>query len=85
MNIHVHIERLIMDGLSDYDGQGPVIKSTVEAELTRLIAAQGMNPDFQFGGAVPSVKAEGIQVTNDSNSVNLGHQIARAVYGGIGK
>jgi len=85
MNINLHIERLIVDGVPLAHGQGPLVKAAVEAELTRLLAANGLNGDFLSGGAVPSAKAAGIHVTNDNHPAELGHQIARAVYGSIGK
>ena len=85
MKINLHIERLILDGLPIAHHQGSIVKVAVEAELTCLLAANGLNPDFQSGGAVPSVKADGIQMTNDSRPADLGNQIAKAVYGGIGK
>jgi hypothetical protein len=34
---------------------------------------------------VPSVKADGFQMSGESNPAQLGRQIAGAVYGGIGK
>ncbi len=85
MNISLHIERLVLDGLPIGKGQGTFIKAAVEAELRRMLGANGLNPDFQSGGAVPSVKAEGIQLKNDSSPAHFGRQIAQAVYGGIGK
>jgi hypothetical protein len=85
MNINLHIERLILDGLPIGHGQGRFVKAAVEAELMRLIAEDGLNQDFLSEGAVPSVKAEGIQLKNDGSPAALGHQIAKAVYGEIGK
>jgi hypothetical protein len=85
MNIRVHIERLVLDGLPISHGQGTFVKVAVEAELMRLLAAGGLSPDFQSGGAVPSVKAESMQLSGDSRPADLGQQIGRAVYGGIGK
>ncbi len=85
MNINLHIERLILDGLSIGHGQGSFVKEALESKLGRLLATSGLNPDFQTGGAVSSVKVDGIETANVSNPTALGHQIAQAVYGGIGK
>ena len=85
MNINLHIEWLVLDGLPIGHSQGSLVKAAVEAEFTRLLIENGLAPNFQSGGAVPSVKADGIQVTNDGSPVDLGQQIARVVYGGIGK
>ena len=84
MNINLHIERLILDGLPIGHSQGSFVKAAVEAELSRLLSANGLNSDFQSGGAMPSVEADGIQIARDGSPTDLGHEIARAVYGGIG-
>jgi hypothetical protein len=83
-DIHLHIERLILDGLPIERGQGPHVQVAVEAELARLLSTNGLAEQFQSGGAVPSVRTPGMQVTN-TNATQIGQQIARSVYGGIGK
>ena len=85
MNINLHIDRLVLDGLPTDHHQGPLIKAAVEAELTRLLTANGLANSLMTGGATPSVPAPGIQTSSDSNPPRLGQQIGRAVYGGIGK
>ena len=85
MNIHVHIERLILEGLPVTRNQGPMLQAAVETELARLLATDGLGPELRAGRAVPSVKAGNIQLAGDSSPNWLGQQIARAVHGGIGK
>jgi len=86
MNINVHIERLILDGLPVARHQGPLVQAAVEAELARLLVAEGLASALKSGGgATPSVPAPGIRFTSASSPTQLGQQIARAVYGGIGK
>lgn len=85
MNINLHIDRLVLDGLPIDHRHGPLIKAAVEAELGRLLAADGLANSLANGGATPSVPASGIQVSHDSNPARLGQQIGRAIYGGIGK
>lgn len=85
MNINLHIERLVLDGLPVEHHQGPLVKAAVEAELSRLLTADGLANSLMSGGAMPSAPAPGIQLTSNRNPTQLGQQIARAVYGGIGK
>ena len=85
MNINVHIERLILDGLPIGYGQRPQVQAAVEAELARLLADDGLSPELLAGGALPSVRAGSIQLANEGNTTQLGRQIAQAVYGGIGR
>jgi len=84
MSIRVHIEQLILDGLPIARSQEPLVQAAVEAELSRLMAEGGLAPELASGGAVPSVRADGINSVGGSPG-QIGRQIARAVYGGIGK
>jgi hypothetical protein len=84
LNVNLHIERLVLEGIDVEPAQGPILQAALEAELGRLIAEGGVGA-LATGGAVPSVKAEGFQMSGDGNPSQLGRQIAGAVYGGIGK
>jgi hypothetical protein len=84
MNINFHIERLILDGLPITRHQGPFVQAAVETELSRLLTERGLASSWQSGGAVPSVRAGGIQLTTESNPMQMGTQIAQAVYGWMG-
>ncbi len=85
MNINLHIERLILDGISLSPGDRPMLRAAVEGELSRLLAQDGLNSTLHSGGAFYNVGAVGIQLANDGSPALLGKQIAVAVYGGIGK
>jgi hypothetical protein len=85
VNISVHIERLILDGIRLSPGQGARVKAAVEAELSRLLISGGLASGLQSGGALPSVRADSIQVSAEGNPSRLGKQIARSVYRGIGE
>ena len=83
-NIHVYIERLILDGLPVERIQAPHIQAAVETELTHLLMENGLAASLQVGIAVPSVYANAIQLTVGSNPAQMGTQIAQSVYSGIG-
>jgi hypothetical protein len=85
MNISLHIERLILDGIAVPPGEGPRLQAAVEAELGRLLAEGGLSPALLGGGAVPLLRASEVQLVNDGTPGRLGTQIARSVYQGIGK
>ncbi len=84
MNINLHIERLILDGLPIERAQAPHVQAAVEAELTRLLTANGLAADLQSGGAVPTVQANAMELTSGSSAAQMGTQIAQSVYSGIG-
>ncbi len=85
MNINLHIERLVLDGVSVEPYQRAELKATVVSELGRLVAEGGAPRGWPSGGAVPYVSAESIQLGHDNNPQALGSQIAQAVYGGGGR
>jgi hypothetical protein len=84
MNIHFHIERLILDGLPITRRQGPLVQAAVEAELARLFAINELTPNLMAGGVVSSLHAGGVQLAHDGTPKQLGVQIAGAVYNGLG-
>jgi hypothetical protein len=85
VKINIQIERLVLDPLPIGRHQGSLLKAAVEADLSRLIDADGLADNLMSGGAVPSMPAPNIQLGSDNNPTKLGQQIGRAVYGGLGK
>jgi hypothetical protein len=83
-NIHVYIDRLILNGLPVDRIQAPHVQMAVEAELRRLLVQNGLSTELRAGGRVPSVGANAIQLTTGSNSSRMGTQIAQSIYSGIG-
>ena len=85
MNIHLHIDQLVLDGLPVEAGDAAAVQAGVEAELTRLLATGAVAPGLRTGGARASVPSEDIHLTGDETPATLGRQIGRAVYGGISR
>ncbi|HTZ40408.1 MAG TPA: hypothetical protein VMB77_09630 [Syntrophales bacterium] len=85
MNINLHIERLVLDGLNVGSGQGALVKAAVEVELSRLLTEGGLAPGLQSGTSLPNIRTNPIRISGDINPSALGERIAGAVYGGIGK
>lgn len=83
MNIDLHIERLILDGIDLTPGQRHLLQTSVTAELTRLLSHGGMALHLADGIALNRLSASAVQWNGD-NPVQLGQQIAQSVYGGIG-
>ena len=85
MKIHVHIERLILDGLPIGPSGGSRVQAAVEAELARLLTEGNIAQAWPSGGAVPTVPAAPIQLPVGARPAEIGGQVARSVYGGIGR
>jgi hypothetical protein len=85
MNIRLHIEHLVLEGLPVSRAQGAQVKAAVEAELGRLLSEHGVAHEFRSGIAVPSVNAGGMHVPRDTTPGALGTQIAQSVFSGVGR
>lgn len=82
MNINLHIERLILDGVDFGPFQRQQLRTAVENELLRLVGA-GTLASNSSNRAVPSISSAPIELNN--NPAEFGKQIAGSVFGGIGK
>lgn len=83
MDINLHIERLVLDGLDLSTGQSELLQATVTHELTQLFNHGGLEPRLVNGATLNKVTTRNIQL-NDSNAQSIGQKIAQSVYGGIG-
>jgi hypothetical protein len=85
MNINLHIERLVLDGLPLEQRQGPQLQAAVERELTRLLSSTSSSSAFVSSGSLATINAGAIHLAEDASPLGLGKQIASAVYDGIGE
>ena len=81
-NIELEIEELVLQGFPPGDRYR--IGAAVQSELLRLLTDSGLASSLQSGGALPSVRAEPLQLTPTGSPNAWGQQIAQAVYGGLG-
>ena len=83
MNINLHIERLVLDGVNITADQHHLLQASVTTELGRMLTEGGVSSSLAQEAAVSRISANGIQLT-DNNPVQLGQNIAQSVYRGIG-
>jgi hypothetical protein len=84
MNVRLHIDRLVLDGVPLPAAGRPQLQAAIESELTRLIGSGGISAELASGIAVPSVRAPEIHIARDAKPAQMGSAIARAIYGGVG-
>lgn len=84
MNINLHIERLVLDGLAVAPRERARFQAAVETELTRLLTSDGLSSMLLSGGTMPHLPATSIQLSDKANPIDLGQQIAGAVHGRVG-
>lgn len=85
MNITVHIERLVLDGIPVPQRHRPLVQAAMEEELARLLALDGLASDFQQSHVQQRILAGVLEVKDNDEPTVLGRNIARAVYKGIGQ
>ena len=85
MNVTVHIDRLVLDGVALQAGQQHLLQAAVQAELVRLLAAGGLAPELVAGMALPRVTGGPLTLPTLPGGVEAGKGIAASVYAGMGK
>ena len=83
MNINLHIERLILDGLTVEARHTPLLREAVEAELTRLLTEGGLSAGLRAGGVFRRLEADAIDWGGQKMPAQFGQQIAESVYGSL--
>lgn len=83
MNVFVHIERLILDGVPVPHRHRPQVQEALEEELARLIAADGLAGDVRVSGTLPRLAGGELQLEAEDPEL-LGKRIAQAVYARMG-
>jgi len=78
MNISLHIERLILEGLPITSNSGPQLQAAVEAELTRLFASDiTLLPTSSSRARVLS---NHLQIQSKNNATELGTKIGQTLF-----
>lgn len=83
MNINLHIERLVLDGVSLQPHQRADLKAVVEAELKQQLESHGIGSMMQTNHNHRSLRGAEISLENIHKPKSLGQRIGYAVYRGI--
>jgi hypothetical protein len=84
MNIAIHIERLVLEGLPVTSYEAPLVQAAVEAELTRLLSQGGVAPSLRRGADLHYLRADSVNFDHDARPIAMGSQIASVVHKSIG-
>jgi hypothetical protein len=82
-SIEVDIEELVLHGFSPCDRHR--IGEAVEQELTRLLADRRVPQSLERGREIANMDGGAFEVAQGSRAQVVGVQVAKAVYGGLGK
>lgn len=81
MNIELHIEELVLEGLSPGDRHR--IGAAIEGELARLLTERGLPAGLAQGAEVPRLDGGSFEMNRNVTPEKVGAQVAGAVYGGM--
>jgi hypothetical protein len=81
MNITVHIERLVLEGLPVTTREGARIQAALKTELARQLKAHGLPPMTAITAG--NFSCGPIRLARESKPAQIGNQLALAVYSGL--
>lgn len=81
MTTHLHIERLVLDGLPLPASAGERVRRAMEAELARLLSETSANQ--MSGGATERLSTAPITLDSKQPLAALGVAAARSLYKGL--
>jgi hypothetical protein len=82
MNINLHIQELILEGIDIPRSQRELLQTVIESELSRLFTENGVPNGFQEGGNIADLPAN-LQLAKNAHPQEMGQQIAQSIYGGL--
>jgi hypothetical protein len=81
MTIRLHIDELVLYGFPPVDRYR--IAESVQAELARLLAEQGVPASLEQGGSIARLDGGAFDLTPDARPDRIGAQVAQGIYGGL--
>jgi hypothetical protein len=80
MRIELHIDRVILDGLSFSPHQAEAIRAALESELSQRWQE---SPPKLFSGATPTLATPSLSVEQNPSPDQFGRDLAGALHGGL--
>jgi hypothetical protein len=84
-DVDLHVERLVLDGLSLDADAGQRLRAVMETELSRLLTEHGLPGSLQAGAEIASLNAGRVSLGSSARPESAGTDIAKAVYGGLSR
>jgi hypothetical protein len=78
MKINIHIERVILEGVSGDHSR--LLRRSLETELERHVSRGGLSEELLNGTAVASLRGGNVNLDRTSDPGTIGAGIARGVY-----
>jgi len=85
MDINLHIECLVLDGVGVEPQQKYALKAAVESALSQQLVSQGIGSGMRLEASRSSVRADSVSIESSQKTSSLGQQIGQAIYRGVRK
>ena len=85
MNINVHIERLVVEGMARSAAHPEQLQQAVEAELRLLFQDGKIGIQLRRGISLPRIEAASLEGKGSIGSRDLGCRIARSLHAGLSR
>jgi hypothetical protein len=83
MNVNLHIERLVLEGLPFTSRDAALVREAVQAELARLFDQRDAAAGSFADAALPSMQGTPLRPPATETPPHFGAAIAQSVYGAI--
>jgi hypothetical protein len=84
MKVRINIERLVLDVPAMNHAQGERLRTSLAAELTRLLGEGGLSREMLAGARLRTLSVDARPSSNPSSPATMGRQVASAVQDAIG-
>jgi hypothetical protein len=81
MNIHLHIERLVLDTPDSDVGRDEALRVAVAQELTQLLREGRLGSRFASGGRIDQIRGKTLERQKQAGADAFGRRVATALYG----
>jgi hypothetical protein len=83
VKIHVHIDRIVLDGLAESWKDAGTVRLAIQRELATLLAAPGASAASWKGANLARVQAAPVQLASSPAPRTVGRSLAHAIGGAI--
>ena len=81
MSLHLHIDRLVLEGTSLTPRDGAQLQAALAAELTGLLQSRGLHPELGKDIALPSLPVSTMLLPPVTEASTFGRQLAQHLAG----
>jgi hypothetical protein len=79
--IDLYIDEVVLHGFEGLDGAA--VRAALQRELARLLAQRSLPSAWTADARIPRLEGNAFTATPGAGALEVGRQVARAVYGGL--